>query len=175
MRPHLSTVLPSAGEMKLLRKSSKVPLRLEVGIISLLQGKAGAAENVCPEASLLQGDFINVPEGRAKRLSQALLNGVPWWDWASGCNWNRKLPWNIRKCFLHCIISTGRLSRGVMESPHFRVIQKHFGHSHRQISRGGHMGAVGLDQMIPRSSFQNFIPTSVILWWKDHIFRLKTT
>lgn len=77
MRPHLSTGLPSAGEIKLLRKSSEVPLKLEVGNISLLQGKAGVAESVCPETSFLQGDFINVPGGRVQRgISQALLSDV---------------------------------------------------------------------------------------------------
>lgn len=64
--------------MKLLIKSSEVPLRLEVRSISLLQGKAGEAESVCPETCLLQGDFIKVPEGRVQRgRSQPLLGGVP--------------------------------------------------------------------------------------------------
>lgn len=77
MRPHLSAGLPSAGEMKLLRESNKVPLRLEVGSVCLLQGKAGMAESVCPETSLLQGDFIDVPQGRVQRgPSQGLLGSV---------------------------------------------------------------------------------------------------
>lgn len=77
MRPHLSTWLPSAEEIKLLRKSSEVPIRLEVGNISLLQEKAGVAESVCPGTSLLQGEFINVPGGKVQRgMSQALLSGV---------------------------------------------------------------------------------------------------
>lgn len=45
--------------------------------MSLLQGKAGVAVSVCPETSLLRGDFINAPEGRVQRgWSQALLGGV---------------------------------------------------------------------------------------------------
>lgn len=63
--------------MKLLRKSKEVSLRLEVGDVCLLQGKAGVAESVCPETSLPQGDFFNVPEGRVQRgPSLALLGGL---------------------------------------------------------------------------------------------------
>lgn len=76
-RPHSSTGLPSAGEMKQLRKSKEIPLILEVGSVCLLQGKVEVAESVCPETSLPQGNFINVPEGRVQRgPSQALLGGV---------------------------------------------------------------------------------------------------
>lgn len=170
MRPQLSTGFSSAGEMKLLRKSSEVPLRLEAGSISLLQGKAGVAGSVCPETSLLQGDFINVPEGRMQRgQSQALLGGVLWWDQDSGCKLKHEIPLKHQNMFFTLPhFQWCGLSKGVMESPHFTVIEKHFGHSRRQISRGGPAWTVGLDQMISKSSFQ-----LQLFCWKDHILRLK--
>lgn len=90
---------PSAGEVKLLRKSNEVPLRLGVGSVCLLQGKAGVAESVCPKTSLPQSDFIDVPEGRVKRgLSQALL-GVLWWDQANGCKLKQEIPLEHQEMF----------------------------------------------------------------------------
>lgn len=100
------TWLPSAGEMKLLIKSSEVPLRLEVRSISLLQGKAGVAESFALRLlcyRVISSVYLKggCKEGGARLCSVVFCDGI------RPMGANTKFPWNIRICFLHCLISTG--------------------------------------------------------------------